>query len=257
MKQAVRGPRKLEATKSLEKAFLLLNLIAAGGKTLTELARDSGLPVSTAHRLLADLLGQGVVVQRDRIYKLGVRLIELGEKAKRELPIRQVALEPMQALAKKTQETVHLGVLDGSDIVYLEKVTGDRGLQMASYVGLRTPAQCTAMGKALIASLPEDSWSAHFHDLPPRTPHTIGRLSDFLHEIDQVRAAGYALDREENELGIRCVAAVVWGVNGTPEAAISISGATVYIDSERQEELAPDVVGCARAVSGLLGARLQ
>lgn len=244
-------------TKSLGKAFLLLELIAEGRRTLTDIARESNLPPSTAHRLLADLVRYGVVEQHDRSYRLGVRLIEYGEKAKREQPIGQVAREPMRQLAELTQETVHLGILDDADIVYVEKVSGKRGLQMASYVGLRTPAQCTAMGKVLIAAEPADTWPDRYQDIPPRTANTIQSLEEFLVEIERVKERGYALDQEENEVGIRCVAAPIRGSDGSVLAAVSLSGATIYITDERQQQLVPEVLRCADAISRGLGAALD
>lgn len=240
-------------TKSLGKAFLLLDLIASGKRNLTEIARDSNLPASTAHRVLADLIKQGVVAQDNRRYRLGVRLIELGEKAKQDLALGRVALAPMQELAKKTRETVHLGVLDGSDIVYLEKVNGERSLQMTSHVGLRTPAQFTAMGKVLISAQPPENWPHSYQELPAHTENTIRSLDQFLEELERVRRRGYALDREENELGIRCIAAPIRGADGKVHAALSISGATIYISDERQQELVPEVIEHAEAISRELG----
>lgn len=240
--------------KSLDKAFLLVQLVAAGRTTLTEIAHESNLPRSTTYRFLSELVRQGILARDRRSYRLGIRLIELGEKAKRGLRISQVALEPMQDLARRTKETVHLGVLEELDIMYLEKVNGDRGLQMASYIGLRTPAQCTAMGKVLIAAQPETMWLQYFQEIPPRTANTISSLEEFLAEIAHVKASGYALDLEENEVGIRCVAAPIRNSIGSIPIAVSISGASVYISEQRQKELVPEVVDCARTISRDMGA---
>jgi DNA-binding IclR family transcriptional regulator len=124
---------------------------------------------------------------------------------------------------------------------------------MASYIGLRTPAQFTAIGKVLIAAQPAETWARHYRELPAPTEHTIVDHDEFLAELERVRQSGYALDREENEVGIRCVAAPVHGPGRDPLAAVSISGATVYISDERQRELVPEILACADEISRKLG----
>lgn len=235
--------------RSVGKAFQVIELVAQGHTTLKSIAGASGMPKSTVHRVLANLVEERVLQQERHDYRLGVRLIELGEAAKRALPIERVAKQPMEELARATNETVHMGVLDGTDIVYLRKVEGSRGLQMASYVGLRSPAQHTAMGKVLIAAQPEAAWAGYYAPGELRTPHSIRSEQEFLQEIEQARRQGHAFDREENELGIRCCAAPIRDANGSVVAAISLSGASVYIDEARLERLVPEVVACAAKIT--------
>jgi len=234
---------------SLPRALAILDGVTGGADTLKSLTEHTGMASSTVHRILALLVDEGLLVQLGRTYRLSARLIELGEHARRNYPLKEVAAEPMRELSRATRETVHLGVLDGTDIIYLEKISGDRGLQMASYVGLRSPAQTTAMGKALIANLPEDRWPHYFQPLEPRTPNSITTLGDFLAELAAVREEGCAFDREENEVGVRCVAAAVTGSAGLPQTAVSLSGATIYIDEARQLELVPYVRACAADIA--------
>lgn len=241
--------------RSVGKAFAVIDLVAQGRTTLTAIADASGMPKSTAHRVLANLVEAGVLRQDQHEYRLGVKLIEYGEQAKRGIPVEGAARRPMELLARATNETMHLGVLDGKDIVYIHKVEGRRGLQMASYVGLRTPAQHTAMGKVLISALPEDTWAAYFQPGEPRTEHSICTKAGFLEEIRAVRAAGHAFDREENEIGIRCCAAPIRDVHGRVVAAISLSGASVYIGEARLIELAPEVEACADEITRAAGGK--
>ena len=241
--------------RSVGKAFTVLELVSQGHTTLKDISDASGMPRSTVHRILANLVEERMLHSDQHEYRLGVRLIEFGEAAKRAHPIEGAAKRPMRELARLTKETVHLGVLDGTDIVYLHKVDGGRGLQMASYVGLRSPAQHTAMGKVLISALPEESWEHYYRPGERRTPTSIGSLAEFLTEITQVRQAGHAFDREENEIGIRCCAAPIRDANGRAVAAISLSGASVYIGEERLEELVPDVVACANEITAGAGGR--
>lgn len=242
---------------SLDKAFDLVDLVAAGVSTLSELASASGLPRSTTHRLLADLVQRRILDRNARTYSLGVRLLQLGEQVRRQLRLPVLAEGPMRRLAAETQETTHLGILEGSHVLYVAKVDGGRGLQMASYVGLRSPAQTTAMGKVLVAHLPEAEWGQHFLDLAPATMYSITDPDLFLTELNTVRKQGFSLDREENEIGIRCVAAPILDARGDVVAAVSLSGASVFITEERQRDLVPLVVACAHEISDSLGASLK
>jgi DNA-binding IclR family transcriptional regulator len=240
-------------SRSMDKSLDLLGLVGEGAQTLTELAAASGLPKSTAHRLAAVLVDHGFLRIAGHRYYLGYRLMELGELAKRQVRLPSLARRHMEATASSTYETLHLGELVGTDIIYLEKIESARGLQMRSRIGLASHAATTAMGKAIIAFQPETRWGEYFRDEPPRTPHTITSREAFVAELAATRARGFAFDREENELGICCVAAPVWDASGQAVAAVSISGAVVYIPPERLDALAQEVVACAAAISRELG----
>lgn len=240
-------------SQALEKGMQLLGFVADGEDTLPKLTKVSGWPKSTIHRLAAVLVAQGLLQYQEYRYRLDYRLLELSEKAKRQLSYLQVAKPHLEKVSGQTRETVHLGELAEGHISYLEKIPGGRGLQMTSHVGLRTPAQVTALGKVLIAHRHREEWESHLFDLPPRTEHTITDRNELLRELEAVRRQGYALDREENEPGTRCVAAPLWDSTGRIIAAISISGASIYIDEVRQMELVPVALECARTISRKLG----
>lgn len=239
---------------SLDKAFALVDLVASGKVTLSDLAEASHMPRSTVHRLLSDLVDRHVLARDGRNYRLGIRLLQLGEQVRRQLRLPALADEPMRNLASDTHETVHLGILDASHVVYIAKIEGRRGLQMASHVGLQSPAQTTAMGKVLLAGLLPAEWERRYIALAPATPYSITDRAAFLHELAEVRSQGYAFDREENEVGIRCVAAPVIDARGNVVAAVSLSGASVFVTEERQRALVPSVMACARRISAELGA---
>lgn len=241
-------------SNAVKKALSLLEHVAAGKRTLAELSAAAGMPRPTVHRLAATLASEGFLVKDDLTYRLGYRLLELGNAVKEQDHVVLAAREPMERLSERTSETVHLGQLEGTNIVYIDKVEGTRGLRMASRVGFRTVAQTTSLGKVLIANLPEATWRQHLvPGVAPRTPNTIVDLGEIVKELTVVRDAGYALDREENELGIRCVACPVRDFSGRVVAAISLSGATVYVTEERQRELVADVQEAAHAISVRLG----
>ncbi len=244
-------------SQTLDKSLVLLDHVAAGAQTLSALVKQSGLARSTVHRLAAVLVDHGFLRSSEHRYYLGYRLMELGELAKQQVRLPALARRHMEALSAVTLETVHLGELAGSDIVYLEKIEGGRGLQMRSRVGLRSLAATTAMGKAIIAFRPEAEWAGFFRDDPPRTPHTISSLNRFRSELAAVREQGFAFDREENELGICCVAAPIRDAADRVVAALSLSGAVIYLPPERLEDLAAQVVECADAVTRELGGRTR
>lgn len=238
---------------AVRKALGLLELVAKGHHSLAELAASGDMPRSTAHRLATTLVEEGFLMKDRQNYRLGYRLLELGQLVKADNYLVSAARESMEQLSAQTKETVHLGQLEGTEIVYIEKVTGQRGLQMVSRVGLRTLAQTTSLGKVLIAHRPESEWLSHLVEgTEARTPYTIVGLDATLEELRKVRQKGYALDCEENELGIRCVAAPIRDRSGQVVAAISLSGASVYVTEARQLELVPVVDEAARAISARL-----
>ena len=240
-------------SRALEKGLDLLSLVAEGHDTLASLTEASGLPKSTVHRLARVLIAKELLRYEESKYGLGHRLLELGGRARRQLSYVAVARPRLQATSDATLETVHLGELSDTHVVYMEKIDGRRELQMRSYVGLRIPAQTTAMGKVLIAFRPEEEWEGYLEHLPEKTANSITDPRAFREELQRVRERGYGFDDEENEPGVRCVAAPIWDAAGQVIAAVSISGASVYITPERLQRLVPEALACARSISTELG----
>lgn len=249
-----RGYRQKTTSQTVLRALTLLEAVAEGTGSLEVLSAAAGFSRSTTHRLLSTLTRAGYLRHEPRAgYLLGPRLIELGFKAHGQLHLPSLARPHLTWLAQLSQETVHLGVLDGTDVVYLDKVEGTRGLQMASHIGGHAPAQATALGKAILSALPEKEWLAHFIPNLQRTPKTITDPQRFQQEIACVAARGYALDLEENEPGIRCIAAPIRDGSGRGVAAVSISSAVIYMDNDRIAESIPWVVETAQRISRDLG----
>jgi len=251
----MKGTRPSKGTaQTVIRALALLEAVAEGVHDLDGLSARVGLTRSTAHRLLTTLVHAGYLRHVPRAgYSLGPKLMELGFRAHAGLHVPSLARPHLERLSDATRETVHLGVLDGTEVVYIDKVPGKRGLQMASYIGARVPAQSTALGKALISTLPREEWLAHFVPGLQRTPRTISDPDRFREEIARVARQGYALDLEENEAGVRCVAVPIRDATGRGVAAVSISSAVVYLSEERIRELAPQVQATARQISRELG----
>jgi IclR family transcriptional regulator, acetate operon repressor len=211
--------------QSLERAFLILELMAddGGEVALSRLAVESGLPLSTIHRLVRTLVARGYVRQLpSRRYVLGPRLIHLGESSSRTMG--SWARPHLSALVDSTGETANLAMLDGDKVVYVAQVPSRHSMRMFTEVGRRVHLHCTGVGKALLAQLPEDTARELLErgGMPPRTVKTVTDVDELLAQLPQIAAQGYALDDGEQEIGVRCIAVAVPG--GPAATAISVSG---------------------------------
>jgi IclR family acetate operon transcriptional repressor len=217
--------RTTDGVQSLERAFQLLELMAeAGGEVaLSRLARDSGMPLSSIHRLVRTLVTRGYVRQLpSRRYVLGPRLIHLGEIASRALGTW--ARPHLSRLVDAIGETANLAMLDGDLVVYASQVPSRHSMRMFTEVGRRVHLHCTGVGKVILAGLADDDVRGLLAraGTPAQTPRTLTDPDAILDHLHRVAAQGYAIDDGEQELGVRCVAVPVPGV--VPAAAISVSG---------------------------------
>ncbi|HET7771657.1 MAG TPA: substrate-binding domain-containing protein [Chloroflexota bacterium] len=244
------------AVKSADRSLAVLELLAARpeGMTFGEITAALALPRSSAHGLLATLTARGYVeladpaAERERRYRLGLRLAELSAGYYRAHGPLAHARAAIGQLAAETGETCHLVVLDRADAVYLHAEESGHGVRLASPVGRRLPAQLTAAGKALLAGL-EDAEVVRRLAEAPGVPGTPGMLDGLLRELEEVRKLGHAHDVEAVFPGVHCVAAPVRDVSGQHSAALSISVPTPRLDGERLAELARRVRVCAERAS--------
>jgi len=228
---AGRSPGAVGKALQLLEAFMVTGPVAG----VTELARAAGLSKSTAFRLLASLEEAGYVTHAGGDYCLNLRLFELGSQVAVCRPdgLRAVAAPFLADLFRETAHAAHLAVLDGTDVLYIEKVHGSGTPQVPTSVGSRMPASCTALGKAMLSAGHEATVSRLIADgLPRRTRHSAAAPGLLVAELRRARAAGVAFDREESMLGLTCVAAPVCHA-GRAIAAISLSGPTRRLDPER------------------------
>ena len=208
--------------------------------------------------LSAALVARGYV-QKDiesGKYRLTMRLFEVGSRAVGGMNIVSLARPYLEHLAATTHEAIHLVVRDGDEVVYLYKENmGDSTVRMASFVGLRNPMYCTAVGKSILSCLPEAEVTAIWQRtvITRFTPHTIVDYADLIAELVKARQNGWAADREEHELGVSCIAAPLLDFHGAPLGAISVSLPTARLSAEREIFFSHAVCSCARAISGLLG----
>lgn len=229
-----------EAVRSLERAFELLEHLAdAGGEmALSELTEASGLPMPTIYRLMRTLVNHGYVRQEpSKRYALGPRLIRLGESATRLLGTW--ARPALIRLVDEVGETANMAVLEGDAVVYVAQAPSRHSMRMFTEVGRRVQPHCTGVGKALLAQLPAETVREIVArtGMVAHTPHTITSPEALLAELTRIREQGYALDDEEQELGVRCVA-VPLPDSPTP-AAISVSGPSGRMTHAKITEAVP------------------
>ena len=245
--------------RSVDNALAVLESFSVERPELgvTELSHTLGLGKSTIHRLLTSLASRGYVRKNPETerYCLGFKAFEVGSLAAGRGAIREVAAPILRSLMLATKETVHLGVLDEWDVVYIDKIESDQPLQMYSRIGRRAPLHCTALGKVLLAWAAEE-WIDRFlrRRLRAYTPSTRTDPSTLRTELDQIRATGHAFDREEFAVGLTCIAAPLFDHTGRVAASLGIAGPAVRLADERLSRLAPLVREAAAGVSRHLGA---
>lgn len=259
----MKGSKPNNLVQTIERASAILDILGQSpqGISVRDLSTKIKLPKGTTHRLLSSLSYFGYVRQdsKTRNYFLGFKLVELGQLLLNQLDLRKEAEQFLKDLAEKTKETVHMVFLDRNEIVYIEKVETDQnpsGLKMASRVGSRNPAHSCAVGKVLLAHLSEEELNHLIEEkgLPKRTENTIIDLAQFKNHLKIVRAQGYGVDDEENEKGIRCIAAPIYNEAGKAVAAVSISGPAFRITKKLiQETLKKEVMEAALKISQRLG----
>ena len=240
---------------SIDKALTVLEALAEY-RRVTDIAAGTGLPKSTVHRILQSLVGWGFArADGDGGYVPGPRILTLAGRVMSRFDPAQHADSALRGLRDRTGFTVHFAVRGGDEAVYVRKLEGLRPYQMASRVGMSMPLHSTAIGKAVLARLHEEEVTAITGrtGLERRTARTITGLPALLDHLAEVRRRGYAVDDEENEEGIRCVAAAVSDHTGTVLGGISISGLAFELSPD-DARLCDEVTTTAREVSTALGA---
>ena len=244
---------------AVERALDILEYLnRVGEASFTEIYTSLGLPKSSAYQILYSLEERGYLRHAgdSSNYVLGLKLFEMGNKAVSQVDIRSEAMPVLRELVDQTNETCNLGVLDGTEGVYLAKMEGTRPVRLNSWEGKRMALHCTAIGKALMAWQDAQSLNQLLErlQLVRATEHTITDRQKFLDNLKLVRQRGWALDDQENESHIRCVAAPIHDINGEVQAAISVSGLANQFDGEYLLEVADKLVAACRKLSNKLGA---
>lgn len=241
-------------SQTLMRGLDVLDAVADGPISLSDLAARLDLTRSTTHRLAGALVERRFLnfVPREG-YMLGPKLLELGFRAQQQKDLPRVARQHLEALAADTGDTVHLGVLDGTQALYLDKIPGSRRINISSRIGERQPLRSTGLGKALLLDEEEARWGELFDLEEADHSHSKVDRGQWLDRMRAYAAQGCAYDLEENEDRIRCVAAPVRDVRGRIVGALSVSSAAQYMDDARMARLNVDVRSAAEAISRELG----
>ena len=228
------------------------------GLALTELAKISGINKSTVLRLVSPLIDENLI-ERDRVsgkFRLGFGSLRLGQSYLDSLDLRSAANDELRALMRETSNTVHLVILAGHDVVYLDKVEDEATVRMASRVGATMPAYCTAVGKAIMAYSAEEVVSSILSvPLRPITARTITDPAALRMELAAVRRRGYSIDDRENEPEVRCVAAPIFNNDDVVVAALSVSSLTSRMTPAKVREVGPMAAAVGLRISVKLGSR--
>jgi len=250
------GAENGSALQSADRLFCIMELLSfhPRGLSLAQICKDTDLPKATASRMLSALVTHGYVAQdtENRKYRLTMRMFQVGSRVADSNGILQAARPYLDDLARRTGETIHMVTRMDNEVLYLYKEDGGAGyVRMASHVGLRNPMYCTGVGKSILAYLPEKElrrvWASS--RIIAHTSNTIVQLESMLEEAARIRSRGYALDMEEHEEGVRCIAAPILDVNGDPIAAISLSAPAARLDDAKVAQLIPWVLETAKKIA--------
>jgi len=224
--------------------------------SLVELTRETGLPKPTVYRICETLVKLGFLRKNsDKTYTLGFRLLELGSIVLSSLEIRKVAMEEMERLQNITGESVHLGILDGTEVVSIEALESPLPLRTRVFIGKRASLYSSAIGKALLAFLPEEQKREIVEklDLKPHTKNTITDRKELMKELGRIKRRGYSVDDMEDSEGVRCVGAPILNSEGVAIASISISGPATRITKDKIRKYSKLVIEASQRISKKLG----
>ncbi|MEE1939730.1 IclR family transcriptional regulator [Streptomyces sp. TRM 70361] len=250
---------------AVNRALDILELFLDGDGVLSapEITRRLGLPRTTVHELVTTLAARSYLVpvpEQPGRYRLGVRNYQLGSRYAEQLDLAAEGRRVAGEVAETCDETVHVAVLEGTDVIYIAKVDSTRAVRMVSAAGRRLPAHCTAVGKMLLASLPEEELGTRLpgpggEPLRAMTENSITSPDELREALARIRARGIAVEERESNPDVSCVAAPVRDSAGRVVAALSISVPTIRWNGRRRAELEALVVRGAADLSARLGHR--
>ena len=245
---------------SIVKAIQILESLSGNGNLgVTELSKSLGFPKSSVHSILESLESEGLLEKNFETnkYHLGLKLIELGNRAQVNLDICKIAHPYLKGLNRLTDETVHLTVLDNDEVLYVDCIESKQWLRTYSVIGVRAPLYCTAVGKAIMANLDYNHVKHIIEEkgLPQITENTITTEDALLAELEDIRTKGYAIDNMEHEDRLICIGAPIRNAKGEVFASISVSGPVSRQDMSKIDELVKRVREATREISWKLGYR--
>jgi DNA-binding IclR family transcriptional regulator len=252
------APHGTYKVQALDRAFAVLDLLGESDTPLglAQVASALQLHKSTAHRFLM-VLERHHMVERtvSGKFRLGLRLFDFGNRAIEQYDLRERAQPHLRRLVAETEETAHLCILEQARVIYIDKIEPARSVRMITRIGASNPVHCTSVGKAMLAFLPEDRAA----DIIRRTrferftTRTIANAESLRAEVEKTRRRGYAVDDEELEEGLRCIAVPVLDAQRQPVAAVSISGPSFRVTAQKLPSIANHLLQCVRGISTDMG----
>lgn len=245
-------------SQTVLKALDVLECLAFSGQPLSapEVAERCGFTRPTTYRLISTLAARGYVASgQDGRYRLGTKMLSLSKRLIENAQLPQLARPDLEKLCQDVGESVHLGVLEDTEVLYVDKVESVSAARMYSVVGTRNPLHSTSLGKAILAFLPESERDMLLGRIAytERTPNTITNRAQLEKHLEEIRLLGYAVDDVENEEGIRCVGVPILGNAGLPIAAISVSGPVIRVTRERVGEIVAALQETGKRISEKFG----
>lgn len=250
---------KVNSVKSVDHALSVLEKLKENsqGMGVTELSVRLELSKSTVHRLLMSLSAKNYVRQEPitKKYNLGLKFIEIGEHVNESLDIRKIAAPQLAELSRKTKETVHLVVMENFEAVYIDRVESDSTIRMYSRIGKRLPMHCTGAGKVFLAHLPPKSWELFLegNQLIEFTGNTLISERVLLTQLKLIKKNGFAIDDEEYEAGVKCIAVPIRDLHGEVIATISVSIPAIRFTEEGIDSIIKILKDASHKISGELG----
>lgn len=250
-----------QVVQSLTRSLDIIEKLVDAGSSLgvTELSKSLGLHKSTVYRLLSTLVYRGYVEQdRHGRYKIGLKLFEIGGIVLNNMGLRKRIKPYLERLREETKETIHLGIMDNHEVVYIDKEETSETIRMYSEVGRRVDAHCTSLGKVLLAyankELPQEILE---NNLKKYTGNTITDKNELIEHLYKVKGQGYAVDNQEQEEGIRCIGGPIFDYKGDVIAAFSIAGPATRMTEDRVLKLVAKVKDYSNRISSSFGYKID
>ncbi|CAN5677281.1 IclR family transcriptional regulator [soil metagenome] len=248
----------LSSVQSVDKALLVVELLMRGGESLSarEIALRTGINRTTGHRLLNALMHRGWIEKEttSAAYRVSLRFLVLSNLAYQQRDVLTAMRPALVELSEISREAVHVGVLDGFDLIHVDKIDSPERVGVSSKVGTRAYPHGAALGKAILACSTTDivtAYADYAYRLPE--PDTLHDIAGLLDDIDRTRLRGYAIDDEEDSIGVRCIGSAIIAGNGEPVFAISITGPSGRFTMERARQCAPALIETAARLSREFG----
>jgi len=242
---------------SLEKGIKILELLVQHGElSVSEAARLMDTNRAGSHRFISTLKDLGYVEKNENNkYQPTLKIMKLATKVANRFEIRGIARPYMHKLSIKYKETINLGFFKNHEIIHLDKIDSLEVLRMDSALGDKAPAYCTALGKAILAFLPDHELANYLENIELKlsAPNTITDKDRFMSELSKIRKDGYAIDDEEMAMGLRCIAAPIFDHNAYPAYALSISGPSMRQTHRILEAMETDIMQVASELSTIMG----